>query len=178
MKIISSSEKGQSLSFRELYSTDELPESVEIIRNAFQTVADDLNLTPGNAPTNPAFITMERLLEHQKKGARFYGLFDGEGQVGFVAVEKGPEGVYFLERLAVPPKERHRGLGRMLMDFVFAQVNQMGGTRVSIAIIDENTVLKKWYQDYGFVETGIKKFPHLPFTVCFMDKAVKQKTPC
>jgi ribosomal protein S18 acetylase RimI-like enzyme len=34
----------------------------------------------------------------------------------------------------------------------------------------ENTRLKRWYEGYGFRETAVKKYPHLPFTVCEMDR--------
>ena len=30
-------------------------------------------------------------------------------------------------------------------------------------------VLKDWYGKLGFVEISTMKFPHLPFTVCFME---------
>ena len=33
-------------------------------------------------------------------------------------------------------------------------------------------LLKNWYMSYGFRETGTKAFPHLPFTVCFMEKEI------
>lgn len=46
---------------------------------------------------------------------------------------------------------------------------------LSIGIINENKVLKQWYSSFGFNETGFKKFPHLPFTVCFMEKKITKK---
>ena len=46
---------------------------------------------------------------------------------------------------------------------------------ITIGIIEENTVLKNWYADHGFVHTGTKKFPHLPFTVGFMTYMLKGK---
>ena len=78
-----------------------------------------------------------------------------------------------MERLAVLPSYRHRGIGRALMDFAFEAVKKHGGKKVSIGIINENRVLKNWYMEYGFVETGTRVFRHLPFEVCFMEKAAR-----
>ena len=59
------------------------------------------------------------------------------------------------------------------MDFVFETVRQRGGKKVSIGIINVNTVLKNWYIGYGFTETGKRKFSHLPFEVCFLEKEIQ-----
>lgn len=149
-----------------------LAESIKIIRDAFMTVAEELKLTQANSPTNPAFIEMPALLALKEKEVVFYGLFQGEQQIGFIALEKANGEVYYLEKLAVIPEYRHHGCGRYLMDFAFDWVQSEGGKKISIALIEENTRLKQWYQDYGFNETGKKQFPHLPFTVCFMEKEV------
>lgn len=41
--------------------------------------------------------------------------------------------------------------------------------RITIRIIEENVVLKKWHFTYGFIHTGTKNIPSLPFTVGFME---------
>jgi diamine N-acetyltransferase len=56
------------------------------------------------------------------------------------------------------------------MNFATEKIKSLGGKWVSIALIDSNKVLKNWYVKQGFVETGIRDFPHLPFRVCFMKK--------
>ena len=150
---------------------------VPVIRAAFQTVADDFGLTEQNAPTNPAFMTPERLRKERGRGVRMFALLEGEGDgavpVGFVALERSRrERELYLERLAVLPALRHRGYGRALMDHAFAEARAAGAERISIGVVDEHGVLKRWYLDYGFAETGSKRFEHLPFTFCFMEKAV------
>lgn len=159
---------------RVLATQEEFEQCARLIRDAFATVAAEFNYTKENASTFPAFITTEKLLSESAKGVRFFGFFDGPHQVGSVALEKAPEqeNVFFLERLAVHPAARHRGLGVQLMDVAVDQARQQGGKTVKIAIVDENRVLKNWYTAYGFRETGIKTYPHLPFTVCFMEKTI------
>jgi ribosomal protein S18 acetylase RimI-like enzyme len=149
---------------------------VPVIRAAFRTVADDLGLTEENAPTNPAFMTLDRLREARGRGVRMFALLDdgaAGAPAGFVALEDSRQpGVLYLERLAVLPALRHRGLGRALMDHAFAEARTAGAERIAIGIVDEHVVLKRWYLGYGFVETGTRRFAHLPFTVCYMEKSV------
>jgi len=152
----------------------EVPRLRGLINEAFLTVAAELGLTPENAPTNPAFITEEAILEQaRKKPTAFYGWYEGGELAGCYALEKANETTWYLERLAVRPSRRHAGLGGALLDDCLARVRKEGGEKVSIAIIDENVRLKTWYMEQGFAETGKKTFPHLPFTVCFMEKRVR-----
>lgn len=149
-----------------------LKEGMEVIRSAFMTVANEFNITIENASTNPAFIELRHLLKMRDKGIAMFGGFTGSKMAGFVAIEKKDERVYAMERLAVLPKYRHMGLGKKLMDFVFESVKKNQGEKVTIGIINENHVLKNWYMEYGFVETELRNYEHLPFTVCLMEKNV------
>ncbi|MCX6002303.1 MAG: GNAT family N-acetyltransferase [Chloroflexi bacterium] len=153
---------------KEIAGDSQLESSLNVIRDAFSTVAKELNLTPESAPTHPFFSTGEQLIELHKK-AVFFGLYlDGE-QAGFVSAEKGEDGAFFLGRLAVIPRLRHQGYGRKLVEFTLDYAKQHGGAKVALGMIDEQTILKDWYKTLGFTETGTRKFEHLPFTVCFME---------
>ena len=160
------------LSIKEIVGENELRESARVVRIAFKTVALELNLTRENSPTHPSFITTGRLREDRGKGVRFSGLFLGDMQIGFIAVEKDNTNLYYVERLAVLPEYRHRGYGAQLMQFAFEYIKTNGGKKVSIGIINEQTILKNWYKGLGFVEVSTREFTHLPFTVCFMEKAI------
>jgi ribosomal protein S18 acetylase RimI-like enzyme len=165
------------LETRVLATEEEFEQCARLIRDAFATVAAEFNYTKENASTFPAFITAEKLISESARGVRFFGMFDGADQVGSVALEKAPEleNVFFLERLAVHPAARHRGLGVKLMDFAFDLIKKRGGEKVKIAIVDENRQLKNWYIAYGFEETGTKTYPHLPFTVCLLEKKINRE---
>jgi ribosomal protein S18 acetylase RimI-like enzyme len=97
-------------------------------------------------------------------------LFSGDRQVGFVAIEKADNNLYYMEKLAVLPEYRHKGYGTRLVRFVLDYIKNKGGKKLSTGIIDEHTILKNWYKGMGFKEISTQKFPHLPFTVCFMEK--------
>lgn len=145
---------------------------ISVIRDSFITVANEMRLTKDNAPTNPAFMEMASLQAMWEKGTEMYGAFRQGELVGFVAIEKANDEVYYMEKLAVLPAYRHYGYGMRLIRFVMDTVRAAGGKKVSIAIIDENTVLKEWYSKNGFSVSGTRQFPHLPFQVCFMEQAV------
>jgi len=155
-------------------SEQDLRNSVVVLRKAFGTVAADFNLTPDNCPTNPAFCELEHLINMQKKGIELYKLMLKDKQIGFIAVEKSEKepGTFYIERLAVLPEYRHEGYGRQLMDFAINHIEALGGRRVSIALIDDHTLLKAWYKNQDFHETSKKNFHHLPFHVCFMQRLV------
>ena len=57
----------------------------------------------------------------------------------------------------------------MLLNHAADTVKSLGGKIIKIGIIEENTVLKKWYIANGFVHTGTKKFEHLPFTSGYLE---------
>lgn len=75
-----------------------------------------------------------------------------------------------LDHLAVLPSYRHLGLGKELVAYAadYAK-DHLGAQKIQIGIVEENTVLKAWYQSQGFIHTGTKQFDHLPFTVGFME---------
>lgn len=144
-----------------------------MIRDSFKTVSDELSLTKQNSPTHPSFITDRRLREIRSYGLKFFGLFTGDNQIGFLAVEDGGGGVYHFENLAVLPAHRHCGYGRALLSYGLEYIRANKGKKVEIGIIDEYEVLKDWYVSLGFKVKGIKNFWHLPFTVCFMERGLE-----
>ena len=159
---------------KEIITLNEIKSSVKVVQKSFITVADDLGLTVHNCPTNGAFIREYDLLKMKEKGVRMFGFFEEENQVGFVALEKSSSDstLFYIEKLAVLPENRHKGYGRFLMNFAFDEVKKNNGKKISIGIINENLKLKNWYIDYGFKEVIVKQYSHLPFNVCFLEKEV------
>jgi ribosomal protein S18 acetylase RimI-like enzyme len=155
---------------RKLQDESAIDDLLSVIQQSFMTVARDFHLTRNNAPTNPAFLTMDMLSESIKKGLDFYLAFDNDTLCGCVGVQPGKkEGEFYIERLAVLPYYRHMKLGKKLLDTAIEEIINRNGKIISIGIIDENKKLKQWYLNHGFVEKGTKRFGHLPFTVCFLE---------
>jgi diamine N-acetyltransferase len=158
---------------KELKSEQDFIACTEVIRKSFKTVADEFNLNQTNAPTHPSNLTITSLKESVEKGIVLYGLQIHDMMIGCIGIEQSPEKhKYYIEKVAVLPEKRHNGYGKMLMDFACDNIRQNNGKLISIGIINENSVLKSWYTDYGFVEKGVKRFDHLPFEVCFMEKEI------
>lgn len=148
---------------------DELDGCADVIRRSFLTVAEEFGFTEEAVPTNGAFIKTARLIAERQKGIKMFVLTENDKVIGFMQLEKAAEGTYYLEKLSVLPEFRHSGYGKALLDFAVDKVRALGGIKIGIAIIEENTKLKNWYSAYGFMHVGIKNFDNLPFTAGFME---------
>ena len=143
--------------------------AAKVIRESFVTVAIEFGLTEQNCQNHTSFITSDKLQHHMELGWLMYGLYDNGRLVGYVSLSNKNDGVYELHNLAVLPEYRHRSYGKQLLDFCKMKAKEVGGCKIAIGIIEENTVLKNWYAANGFSHTGTKIFAHLPFTVGFME---------
>ena len=144
----------------------------EIIRSSFRDVADSFNLTPGNCPKHASNCTTEWIKKDMKRGVTYFILVDEGHASGCVALERPNSELIYLERLAVLPDRRKRGLGKALVDHVFKEAKRAGAKCVNIGIIAAQAELKNWYQKIGFEEMETKEFVHLPFRVTFMSYAI------
>ncbi len=78
-------------------------------------------------------------------------------------------GGYEMNDVSILPEWRHYGYGKRMIDFCKEKVKELSGNKITIGIVEENTVLKDWYTANGFIHTGTKIFEHLPFTVGYME---------
>jgi diamine N-acetyltransferase len=160
------------LIYKQVNADQELLKSVIVIRESFSTVAEQFGLTRENAPTNPAFIEARHLQKMREKGIDMFAVFCDTLQIGFVAIEKTEANGFYMERLAVLPKYRHKGFGRQIVEYAVKYIADQGGETVLIGVIAEHAALKAWYRKLGFVEFKSQQFAHLPFKVCYMEKLV------
>ena len=150
----------------------ELDKCAKLIRDSFSTVAEEFGLTCRNCPTNGAFIKTSRLVTDWNKGNLMFGLYHNTVLVGFMELELTASDIYELEKLAVHPDFRHLGYGTALLSYArqIAMENHM--SKISLGIIEENTRLKCWYQNHGFMHIRTVNFKHLPFIVGFMEQKI------
>ena len=149
---------------------EEVPACVRIIRNSHQTVADAFGITVENAPRYVAFATDEnRLLWHM----------DSEHRLMFVEEENGILRGYYslllkkdheceLGNLSVLPEYRHRGIGTALLQHAIRIARAQDCSTMRLSIVEENSILRKWYEQNGAVHTGTEKFDFFPFTCGYM----------
>ena len=148
----------------------DLPECVRVIRNSFQTVADEFGFTEVNAPRFTAFATTEgRLIWQMDTEHRLMYLDEEDGRIcGYYSlVLHGPDECE-LGSLSVLPEYRHRGIGGKLLQHAAETAKEHRCRVMNLSIVEENTVLRKWYERYGAVHTGTEKFDFFPFTCGYM----------
>lgn len=148
---------------------DELSECLAVIHQSFKTVADTFGLTRENCPRHTSFIPLSFLESQMNWGWHMYALYAGKKIIGYMSLSKEGEDVFELHNLAVLPEYRHNGFGKLLLDHAKNAVRSMGGKVIRIGIIEESSILKRWYISNGFVHTGTKKFDHLPFTSGYLE---------
>ena len=149
---------------------EEVPACVRIIRNSHQTVADAFGITVENAPRYVAFATDEnRLLWHM----------DSEHRLMFVEEENGILRGYYslllkedheceLGNLSVLPEYRHRGIGTALLQHAIRIARAQDCSTMRLSIVEENSILRRWYEQNGAIHTGTEKFDFFPFTCGYM----------
>lgn len=156
---------------KEIDSTD-IPECVRLICRSFSTVADEFGFTIENAPRFTAFATTEERLTWQlnKEHRPMYAFYDNGIIVGYYSLSLQDNNECELNNLCVLPEYRHKGIGEALLNHVFFVAEKLGCGKINIGIVEENKLLRKWYESFGFVHNGEQKFDFFPFTCGYMEK--------
>jgi ribosomal protein S18 acetylase RimI-like enzyme len=149
---------------------DEIPECVQVIRRSHQTVADEFGFTEKNAPRYVAFATDEnRLIWHMDQEHRLMFLDEESGIIrGYYSLLLKQNGECELGNLSVLPEYRHHGLGTGLLRHAIGIAREHQCKMMRLSIVEENTVLRQWYEQNGAVHTGTEKYDFFPFTCGYM----------
>lgn len=152
--------------------SDDIAECVNVIRKSFATVAEEFGFTEENAPRFTAFaVTTERLEWHKNHEHRPMKAWWDKGKIaGYYSLSVQEGGECELNNLCVLPGYRHRKIGEKLLMNAFDEARKRGCTKMNISIVEENGLLKRWYEGYGFVHTGTEKLDFFPFTCGYMVK--------
>ena len=163
-----------TMSMREI-GPDGIPECVRVIRDSFMTAAREFGLTPANAPAYTAFSVSEEKIETWRKeqGRVLYGCYENGRLIGCCNLLKLSDGACELGSLCVLPEYRRRGIGTLLLNEAILRAEEAGCRVVKLSIIEENTALRRWYEERGFSHTGTKKYDFFPFTCGYMEKTIR-----
>jgi len=153
---------------------EDIGDCVNIIRQSFITVADEFGFTPANAPRFTAFATTEdRLIWQMDNENRLMYVYEQEGVLcGYYSLLMQENDECELSNLAVLPEYRHLGIGKKLLEHAYESARNAGCKAINIGIVEENVVLRRWYEQNGAVHVGTKKFDFFPFTCGFMRKEI------
>lgn len=150
----------------------DIAECVKVIKESFTTVANEFGFTVENAPRFTAFATTEDSLKRYllEEHRLMYAFYDQGNIVGYYSLLLQDNNECELNNLCVSPTYRHKGIGEELLKNAFIVANELGCVKINIGIVEENEVLKKWYESFGFVHIGTQKFDFFPFTCGYMEK--------
>ena len=151
---------------------NEIAECVKVIQESFLTVADEFGFTVENAPRFTAFATTEKRLNWHLLGEHrpMYAFYDKGRIVGYYSLLLQDNNQCELNNLCVIPAYRHKGIGELLLKHAFEVAKELNCKKVNIGIVEENQVLRKWYESFGFVHTDTQKFDFFPFTCGYMER--------
>ncbi len=150
----------------------DIDECVNVIRTSFQTVANEFGFTEENAPRYTAFATDAQRIRWQMLGEQrpMYAYFDEDSIVGYYSLALQDNNECELNNLCVLPPYRHKGIGEALLLHAFERAKELGCTKMNIGIVEENQVLRKWYEKFDFVHLGCRKYDFFPFTCGYMTR--------
>ena len=153
---------------------NEIKDSVNVIRQSFQTVADEFGFTEENAPRFTAFATDEAkvLMWKNEQHRPMFGYFENDDLVGYYNLAFASEGECELGSLCVLPGKRHSGIGDALLEDAISRARALGFGKMKLSIVEENKVLRKWFEDDGFVHVGTKKFDFFPFPFGYLESSI------
>ena len=144
---------------------EDIGDCVNIIRQSFITVADEFGFTPENAPRFTAFATTEdRLIWQMDNENRLMYVYEQEGVLcGYYSLLMQENDECELSNLSVLPEYRHFGIGKKLLEHAYESARNAGCKAINIGIVEENVVLRRWYEQNGAVHVGTKNliFSHL-----------------
>lgn len=148
---------------------EQLNTCLDIIHKSFITVADEFGFTKNNCPNHTAFMSIEKLKKQYESGTDMFLYWHNGEYVGYFSLVDNDESVE-LNNLSVLPEYRHLGIGKEMVEYAkdYA-INNTNAKRITIGIIEDNSILKNWYETLGFIHIGTKQFDSLPFTVGFME---------
>jgi diamine N-acetyltransferase len=99
---------------------------------------------------NPASLRRQMIDEHQQ----FLILEQGEEAIGFASwAPTGETGVFKLHKLYMLPGQQGKGLGRMILQYIFSDIRPAGGTKLRLNVNRYNKA-QQFYERMGFAIIG------------------------
>lgn len=148
----------------------DLAECLEVIQKGYKTVADQFGLNEENCPdSGGATLKYEKLLANYNQGKRMFGYVYDEKLVGFLKFHQMDSNTIKIDDIVVLPEYRNKGFGKEMIRFSKQFCKDNGYIKLTLGMIDDNTILKKWYIRNGFCESHMVKYPKAPFTTSYME---------
>lgn len=126
-----------------------------------------------NAPRFTAFATTAQRLTYQMTVEQrpMYAYCEDDRIIGYYSLALQENHECELNNLCVLPEYRHRNIGEKLLNNACEKARALGCVKMNIGIVEENTILRAWYEKMGFHHIGTQKFDFFPFTCGYMEKS-------
>jgi GNAT superfamily N-acetyltransferase len=146
-------------------ATDEdVPAVVSLINRAFRGTGEDAGWSTREQYIDGIRITEDLLREDiaaNPQATLLLWRLAGNSLIGCVWLEPGPDGVWILGKLAVPPREQNAGLGRKLLQAAEKWAQLRGATEIRMTTVNLRDALIEWYKRRGYTRTTeTKPFPY------------------
>ncbi|MBI9014295.1 MAG: GNAT family N-acetyltransferase [Clostridiales bacterium] len=141
----------------------------QMMIESFLVVADTIGATPENCPGNSAFLEYGTFLNAIEKGLVLYGYYAPE-LVGCIGLDQKSEKRHKIKYLCVSIHHQQQGYGKALMDHVESLVEG----KIQLGMINENIILRTWYESLGYKIDKVKSYKKNKFTVAFMEKQLDE----
>jgi len=143
---------------------------LNIFHCGYETVAIEFGLTEENCPDRGrANLQFDKLASEFEKGTLMFGYFLENRIVGFLGLNIVDNCVCKLNDIIILPEYRQRGYGEELLELCKRKAVELGCTKITLGMIEDNKKLKDWYIKNGFINVGFKKYDKAPFTVGYME---------
>ena len=121
---------------KEIHEKD-IAECVNVIKESFLTVADELGFTVYNAPRFTAFATTEARLLYQYKNEHrpMFAYYDDNKIIGYYSLSLQDDNKCELNNLCVLPQYRHKHIGTKLLEDAYIKAKEKECKKMCIGIV-------------------------------------------
>lgn len=152
-----------------LLNEDDYSKCYNLIHETFLLLAESLGITPSNCPGHSAYLTYQKFLGQINKNLSMYGLFEPD-LIGCVGLVKKSDVRYQVKYLTVDQAHRHKGHGKMLMDYI----EDLSFGKIQLGMIYEDQTLYEWYQNLGYKVDKLTYYKKNKFQVAYMEKVLDE----
>ena len=93
-----------------------------------------------------------------------FAYYDYSKIVGYYLLSLQDNNKCELNNLCILPQYRHKGIGAKLLEHAYIKAKEMRCKKKNIGIVEENTILREWYEDNGFIHIGTENVEFFPFS--------------
>ena len=141
-----------------------------VVRAAFAAVAEGLGMTEEAYPRYSGFERAEGVESALSRGAKVFGLYEGEMMIGTVRCWMKSTDAGEIGRLAVLPAYRGRGYGAALVARAEEALQARGAERAELTIVRHFARLEAFYVGLGYTPAGDEDYDFFPFNGRKMSK--------